>query len=137
MRREPAYVRHHRATSGRAIYGREYLQPGGGDTAHLHRPTGPPRAWTSIDVELVSVVLRNTLSKGERTLVGDRRAQLVLETRQAYQQAMRVDMVAGVEKLTGRKVLAFLSANHIEPDFAVESFVLEPRTQGGKAGEGS
>ena len=72
--------------------------------------------------------MRNTLSKGERTLVGDRRAQLVLETRQAYQQAMRVDMVAGVEKLTGRKVLAFLSANHIEPDFAVESFVLEPRT---------
>lgn len=28
------------------------------------------------------------------------------------------DMVAGVEKLTGRKVLAFLSANHIEPDFS-------------------
>lgn len=57
---------------------------------HTYTGRGPTRAWTSIEVDLVSVVLRNTLSKGERTLVGERRAQLVLDTRQAYQQAMRV-----------------------------------------------
>src|ERR1700710_2590226 len=31
---------------------------------------GPTRAWTSIDGELISVVLRDTLTKGERSLVG-------------------------------------------------------------------
>jgi hypothetical protein len=32
-----------------------------------------------------------------------------------------------VEEITGRKVIAFLSDNHLDPDIAVESFVLESR----------
>jgi uncharacterized protein YbcI len=39
---------------------------------------------------------------------------------------MREDLVAAVEALTGRSVLAFMSDNHIEPDLACEVFVLEP-----------
>ena len=39
---------------------------------------------------------------------------------------MREDAIASVEQLTGRKVTAFMSANHIEPDLAAELFVLEP-----------
>jgi hypothetical protein len=35
-------------------------------------------------------------------------------------------MVAAVEGLTERKVIAFMSENHIEPDMAAEVFVLEP-----------
>jgi hypothetical protein len=35
-------------------------------------------------------------------------------------------LVASVEEITGRKVVAFLSDNHITPDYAIESFVLEP-----------
>jgi uncharacterized protein YbcI len=35
-------------------------------------------------------------------------------------------MVERVQQLTGRKVAAFMSANHMEPDMAVEIFVLEP-----------
>jgi hypothetical protein len=31
----------------------------------------------------------------------------------------------GVEQITGRKVVAFMSANHIDPDMAAEVFVLE------------
>jgi hypothetical protein len=31
-----------------------------------------------------------------------------------------------VEALTGRKVIAFMSDNHVEPDMAVEIFVVEP-----------
>jgi hypothetical protein len=37
---------------------------------------------------------------------------------------MRTDMIAIIERNTNRKVLAFLSDNHIDPDIAVESFVL-------------
>jgi hypothetical protein len=31
-----------------------------------------------------------------------------------------------VEEISGRRVSAFMSANHLEPDLAVEIFVLEP-----------
>ena len=87
---------------------------------------GPTRARTSIDEDLISVVLLDTLTKGERSLVADGRSQLILDMRRAYQTTMRREMVAGVEAITGRTVIAFLSDNHIEPDVAIESFVLEP-----------
>jgi len=90
---------------------------------------GPTRAWTSIDEDLICVVLRDTLTKGERSLVADNRSQLVLDMRKAYQNTMRHDLVGGVEEITGRKVIAFLSDNHIDPDIAIESFVLEPIAQ--------
>ncbi len=91
---------------------------------------GPTKAWTSIDGDLISVVLRDTLTRGERSLLADGRAQLVLDMRRAYQHTMRVELVSGVEQLSGRKVIAFLSDNHIDPDIAIESFVLEPRVSG-------
>jgi uncharacterized protein YbcI len=89
---------------------------------------GPTKAWTSIDVDLISVVARDSLSHGERSLVDDGRLKLVLEMRQAYQQTMRLELVDGVEEITGRTVVAFLSSNHLDPDIAIESFVLEPRS---------
>jgi uncharacterized protein YbcI len=43
------------------------------------------------------------------------------------------ELVEIVERLTGRKVAAFMSSNHVNPDVAIESFVLElldaPRDQ--------
>jgi uncharacterized protein YbcI len=87
---------------------------------------GPTKARTSIDGNVVSVLLRDTLTKGERSLVADGRAQLVLDMRKAFQMTMREELVAGVEKIMGRTVIAFMSDNHIDPDFAAETFVLAP-----------
>jgi hypothetical protein len=39
---------------------------------------------------------------------------------------MRDDLVKVVEDALDRKVIAFMSTNHIDPDMAVEVFVLEP-----------
>jgi hypothetical protein len=39
--------------------------------------------------------------------------------------AMREEAIAVIEGLTGRRVTAFMSANHIEPDLAAEMFVLD------------
>ena len=50
----------------------------------------------------------------------------VLDYRAEFQAAMREDAIASIEELTGRKVMAFMSANHIAPDLAAELFVLEP-----------
>ena len=88
---------------------------------------GPTKAWTSMDQDLVSVVLRDTLTKGERSLVSDGRSDLVMSMRKAYQDTMRGELVQAVEEISGRTVIAFLSDNHIDPDIAIESFVLEPR----------
>jgi hypothetical protein len=38
---------------------------------------------------------------------------------------MRTDLVDTVERLTNRRVAAFMSANHTNPDVAVEIFVTD------------
>ena len=95
---------------------------------------GPTKARTSIDGDLVSVLLRDTLTRGERSLVADGRGQVVLDMRKAFQMTMREDLVAGVERIMGRKVVAFMSDNHVDPDFAVEAFVLAPEAAGAENG---
>ena len=97
---------------------------------------GPTKARTTIDEDLVSVVLRDTLTKGERSLVADGKRQLVLDMRKAFQNTMGQELIDGVERLTGRTVIAFLSDNHLDPDIAIESFVLSPRPHPAADGNG-
>jgi uncharacterized protein YbcI len=87
---------------------------------------GATQARTHFDDNLVTVVVQDLMTKGERSLIRDGRSDLVLETRRAYQASMGNELSAGVEDITGRKVVAFLSANHLEPDVAIESFMLAP-----------
>ncbi|HEV2923771.1 MAG TPA: Na-translocating system protein MpsC family protein [Solirubrobacteraceae bacterium] len=96
----------------------------------LHRYTGrgPTSSRTTVGTDLVVCVMGAALTKGERTLVTDGRLELVLSTRRAYQDSMRADAISAVEKITGRRVLAFMSNNHVDPDLAAELFVLEPLT---------
>jgi uncharacterized protein YbcI len=88
---------------------------------------GPTKARTYINENLVTVVLQDTLTKGERTLVAHDHNELVLTTRRVFQDAMEADLVAGLQEILGREVVAFLSANHADPDYAVESFILAPK----------
>jgi uncharacterized protein YbcI len=90
---------------------------------------GPTKARTTISKDLVVVLLEDTLTKGERSLVADGRDDLVLTTRHAFQQTMRTALVDAVQDITGRDVAAFMSANHVDPDMAVEIFVLSPAAQ--------
>jgi uncharacterized protein YbcI len=98
----------------------------------LHAGTGrgPTEARTVISGDLVVCVLRDTLTVGERTLVDNGREQTVLDVRKEYQRAMRGDLTDAVEALTGRRVIAFMSDNHIDPDTAVEAFILEADASG-------
>jgi uncharacterized protein YbcI len=90
---------------------------------------GPTKARTYITDDLVTVVLRDSLTKGERSLVDGGHHDQVLNMRLAFQQTMRHDLVEGVQTILGRTVDAFLSANHMNPDIAIESFLLAPRDQ--------
>jgi uncharacterized protein YbcI len=87
---------------------------------------GPTKARAYINEDLVTIVLQDTLTKAERTLVDKDRGDLVLTTRATFQEVMGEDLIAGIEGILGRKVIAFLSANHIDPDIAIESFMLAP-----------
>jgi len=90
---------------------------------------GPTRARTSIRDNLVVVLLEDTLTKGERRLVIKGRDHRVIDYRREFQDAMREDAIASIEQITGRKVMAFMSANHIDPDLAAELFVLAPKPE--------
>ena len=88
---------------------------------------GPTQAHTTINETVVVVVLRDTLLKAEHSLVEDGQGHAVTEMRRRFQGTMRADLVAAVEQHTGRTVEAFLSDNAVEPDIAVEIFILTPR----------
>jgi uncharacterized protein YbcI len=87
---------------------------------------GPTKAKTIINRDLVVILLQDTMTKGEKTLVANGKADLVINTRHEFQMAMRKDLTAAVETFAERKVIAFMSDNHIDPDMAAEVFVLEP-----------
>lgn len=93
---------------------------------HEYTGRGPTKARTSIDEDLVTVLLADTLTKGERKLVDNGLSDRVLQLRHDYQLTMRDDLVAIVERQLDRTVIAFMSQNHIDPDLAVEVFILEP-----------
>lgn len=90
---------------------------------------GPTRARATIAPDAIFVVLQDTLTRGERTLVAAGEEEAVLDLRRRWQNAMRVSCSQKIEELTGRRVIGFMSDNHIEPDFAVEVFILEPKNE--------
>ena len=91
-----------------------------------HIGRGPTKARTVMSRNLVTVVLEDTFTKGERALLQAGERDAVLVTRRAYQRALRRPLREAIEKLTSRTVIAVLSDHHAEPDVAVENFVLEP-----------
>jgi uncharacterized protein YbcI len=98
-----------------------------------HTGRGPTKARTTVDGELVVVVLRESMTQGERALVRGGKAVEVLRLRRAFQDTMSQELVAVVERLTERTVQAFMSANHIDPDAAAEIFLLDGEVQDGLA----
>ena len=92
---------------------------------HDYTGRGPTHARTTIGSETIVVTLRDSLTKAERTLASHGQALEVLAMRRAFQNTMRDDLVAAVERLTGRQVEAFLSDNLFEPDVAVEIFLMK------------
>ncbi|MEA2194219.1 MAG: hypothetical protein QOG42_653 [Solirubrobacteraceae bacterium] len=91
---------------------------------------GPTQAYTTITDTHVIVVLRDALLKAERSLVKDGHQEAVIDMRRRFQRTMKGALVAAIEENTGREVLAFLSDHHIDPDIAVEVFILKPRGGG-------
>jgi uncharacterized protein YbcI len=92
-------------------------------TANLGR--GPNKSFSFHNGNVVVTILQEVLTKAEQSLAVTEHGEAVLAMRQLLQRTMSDEMKASVERLTGRKVVAFMSDNHLEPDMAVEVFFLD------------
>ena len=91
-----------------------------------HFGKGPTRCRTYLQPELVIVVLGEGYTAAEQTLFEGGQWYEVRQARQIWQDTMKERFVETIERLTGGSVTAFMSANHQDPDLAVEMFVLDP-----------
>src|SRR4051794_9454448 len=69
-----------------------------------HIGRGPTKARTTIDGNLVVVLLRDGMTTAERNLVQAGREAEVQQVRRAFQETMKEDLIATVERLTRGKV---------------------------------
>jgi uncharacterized protein YbcI len=98
------------------------------EMARLHSEyygRGPTKTKTVVADDVVVVVLEETFTRAERTLVERGEIDAVQQIRRRFQQAMKDDFTSLIEQATGRKVRAFLSETNLEADISVEFFLLE------------
>jgi uncharacterized protein YbcI len=94
-------------------------------------------ATTYINDNVVVCVLENILSERERTLVDDGACGEVIDGRVAFQTDSEDEFTAAVERLTRRRVVAFLSANQANRGVACELFFLDAKPLAAAAGAGA
>lgn len=104
------------------------VQAVGTEITRLHRERYGRGATTTRVVaqrNIVLVLLEDIYTPGERTLIEAGDWEMVKATRAAFQAAMRQAFSEAVERIMGRRVVAFMSQVHLDPDLASELFVLE------------
>jgi uncharacterized protein YbcI len=91
---------------------------------------GPNKARAFYRDDLIVVVLEDLMTQAERSLVARGERDAVMNMRAAFQNSIRADLVAVIEELTGAKVRAFMSSNNLDPDIAIQAFVLDQHVGG-------
>lgn len=92
-------------------------------TEYLGR--GPRTASTFHHGNVLVTLMHDVLTRAEKTLVENDHTDAVSQMRHRFQETMAADFQAAVERLTGRKVKAFISGNNLAPDIAAEVFILD------------
>lgn len=86
---------------------------------------GPKKAFSFYNGNTVVTIMQDVMTRAEQRLAANGDGEAVLEMRRLYQRSMAEDLTDAVEAVTGRTVTAFLSDNHLDPDLAIEVFVLD------------
>ena len=76
--------------------------------------------------DVLACVMGGVYTEVEKTLIEIQRSAVVQETRSAFQQAMQHRFIDEIQRLSGRRVIAFISNQHVGPDLEIEIFVLSP-----------
>ena len=76
--------------------------------------------------DLLACVMGGVYTDVEKTMIELERETVVQDTRSAFQNAMQERFISDVERLSGRRVITFISNSHVGPDLEIEIFVLAP-----------
>jgi uncharacterized protein YbcI len=91
-----------------------------------HWGKGPTKARTIYAEDIVLTRLDEIFTQAESTLLRVGREEEVRNMRIAFQRELEHEFVGAIERLTGRKVQAFICEIHAETNMGIELFVLEP-----------
>jgi uncharacterized protein YbcI len=98
---------------------------------HEHYGRGPIKAKTYALDDIVVCVLRGVgFTPLERTMMDGGEPERIVAMREDFQRLMASRYKELIEDLTDRKVLAFLSQAHVEPDITLEVFFIDRALEG-------
>lgn len=87
-------------------------------------PTKVRTDWAGSD--LLICTLQNSFTPAERRLAAMGEFGRLRESRLFFQHATEEEFVGAVERLVGRKVIAFISGTDAKEDYSAEVFYLAP-----------
>ncbi len=85
---------------------------------------GPTKSKVYAEADLVVVILEETFTPAERTLIAHGQSEDIQKIRRNFQMIMADQFKSLVEQATGRKVRSFTSETDLENDISVEIFLL-------------
>jgi uncharacterized protein YbcI len=94
---------------------------------HRYLGRGPTSASTFHHENVVVTIMHGVLTLAEETLAQGAGEKSVASMRQAFQGLMEDEFTKAVERLTGRRVLDFVSGTNVCAGVACEVFVLDSR----------
>jgi uncharacterized protein YbcI len=89
-----------------------------------HTGREPTTAKATVSSDLVVITLEEFLTTAELQLRGAGNGELVGHTHGVLDRGVGPEATSIVERLTGKQVIAYLTARHRDPDLAVLVFVL-------------
>jgi uncharacterized protein YbcI len=96
-----------------------------------HYGRGPMKAKTYAFDDIVVVVMRGSgFTPLEKTIMDSGEPDRVVAMRHDFQRLVTRQFTDAIEELTHRKVLAFLSQAHVEPDITMEIFFVDAPLEG-------
>src|SRR5207302_5431699 len=96
-----------------------------------HYGRGPMKAKTYALDDIIVVVMRGSgFTPLEQTIMDSGEPDRVVAMREEFQRVMADRYKETIEELTDRKVLAFLSQAHVEPDITMEIFFVDGPLEG-------
>jgi uncharacterized protein YbcI len=91
-----------------------------------HYGRGPMKAKTYALDDIIVVVMRGSgFTALEQTIMDSGDPDRVIAMREDFQRVMAERYKRIIQELTGRKVVAFLSQAHVEPDITMEIFFVD------------
>jgi uncharacterized protein YbcI len=99
-----------------------------------HYGRGPLKAKTYALDDIIVCVLRGSgFTAMEKTMMDSGEPERVVAMREDFQRVMAKRYRETIERLTGRRVVAFLSQAHVEPDITLEMFFVDEPLEGAGA----